>query len=311
MKKRVKGKNNTEKKVTFRQTWPYHLLLLPGMLILTVYIIIPFLGNSMAFQNYKPALGFFKSEWVGLEHFRTMFLLPDFKRVVTNSVIIAVSKLVLIMLFSLLFAVLLNEIRSAKFKKTIQTFCFLPHFLSWVILASIFKNLLDATGLVNQVLTDAGILSEAVNFLGSNRFFKAILVGTDVWKEFGYGAVIFIAALTGINPELYEAADLDGAGRLAKIWHVTLPGIRTTIVMVATLNIANILNAGFDQVYNMYSPVVYQSGDIIDTYVYRMSFLSNQYSLATAIGMFKSLISFVLIAVSNWLAKRFANYRIF
>lgn len=310
MNKRINRKKK-DKKVTIKQTWPYHLLLLPGMLVLAVYTIIPFFGNIMAFQDFKPALGFFRSEWVGLENFRTMFMLPDFGRVVTNTLIIAVCKIVLTMVFSLFFAILLNEIKHTKLKKTVQTICFLPHFLSWVILASVFKNLLDSSGLVNQFLVGEGILKEAVNFLGSNKFFKGILIGTDVWKEFGYGAVIFIAALTGINPELYEAAALDGAGRLAKIWHVTLPGIRTTIVMVATLNIANILNAGFDQIYNMMSPVVYQSGDIIDTYVYRLSFLSNQYSLATAVGLFKSLISFVLIAVSYWAAKKFANYRIF
>lgn len=310
MNKRINRKKK-DKKVTIKQTWPYHLLLLPGMLVLVVYTIIPFFGNIMAFQDFKPALGFFRSEWVGLENFRTMFMLPDFGRVVTNTLIIAVCKIVLTMVFSLFFAILLNEITHTKLKKTVQTICFLPHFLSWVILASVFKNLLDSSGLVNQFLVGEGILKEAVNFLGSNKFFKGILIGTDVWKEFGYGAVIFIAALTGINPELYEAAALDGAGRLAKIWHVTLPGIRTTIVMVATLNIANILNAGFDQVYNMISPVVYQSGDVIDTYVYRLSFLSNQYSLATAVGMFKSIISFVLIIISNWAAKKFANYRIF
>ena len=138
-----------------------------------------------------------------------------------------------------------------------------------------------------------------------------MIIATDVWKEFGYGAIIFIAALMGINPELYEAADVDGAGRLAKIWHITLPGIRVTVVLVATLNIANILNAGFDQIYNMYSPIVYQSGDIIDTYVYRMSFVNAQYSLATAIGLLKSVISFIMIVTAHGLAKKFANYRIF
>lgn len=156
-----------------------------------------------------------------------------------------------------------------------------------------------------------GILKEPLMFLGSNKLFQGVVISTDVWKEFGYGAIIFIAALMGINPELYEAASVDGAGRLAKIWHITLPSIRVTIVMVATLNIANILNAGFDQIYNMYSPVVYQSGDIIDTYVYRLSFVNAQYSLATAIGLLKSAISFIMIVTAHKLAKKFANYQIF
>lgn len=308
MKKRKKQKG---RRVTIRQTWQYHLLMLPGFLILLIYTIIPFFGNVMAFQNFQPILGFLKSKWVGLANFKHMMLLPDTARIFTNSFVIAMGKLILTMLFSILFAVLLNEIANVKFKKSIQTICFLPHFLSWVILATIFRNLLDTNGIVNQLLTDAGILQEPLMFLGSNKLFQGVVISTDVWKEFGYGAIIFIAALMGINPELYEAADVDGAGRLAKIWHITLPGIRVTIVLVATLNIANILNAGFDQIYNLYSPIVYKSGDIIDTYVYRMSFINTQYSLATAIGLLKSAISFIMIVTAHGLAKKFANYRIF
>lgn len=305
-KQKIKGR-----KVTLKQTWQYHLLILPGFLIIFIYTIIPFFGNIMAFQNFQPITGFLKSKWVGLDNFRRMFLLPDTGRIFRNSFTIAVGKLVLTMVLSIVFAILLNEIAGRKFKKTVQTICFLPHFLSWVILATIFKNLLDTNGIVNQMLVNAGVLQEPLMFLGSNKVFPWVIILTDVWKEFGYGAIIFIAALMGINPELYEAADVDGAGRLAKIWHITLPGIRVTIVMVATLNIANILNAGFDQVYNMYSPIVYQSGDIIDTYVYRMSFVNAQYSLATAIGLLKSVISFIMIVTAHAMAKKFANYRIF
>lgn len=197
------------------------------------------------------------------------------------------------------------------FKKTIQTICFLPHFLSWVVLAMIFRDLLDGSGIINSGLMALGIIKEPIVFLGNNSWFQGLMIGTDVWKEFGYGAIIFIAALTSINTELYEAAAIDGAGRLQRIWHITLPGIAVTIVLVATLNIANILNAGFDQIYNLYSPIVYSTGDIIDTYVYRMSFENAQYSLATAIGLLKSLVSFILIVVSNFCAGKFANYRIF
>lgn len=308
---RQKKKTNGGRKVTLRQTWQYHLLILPGFLIIFIYTIIPFFGNIMAFQNFQPITGFLKSKWVGLDNFKRMFLLPDTGRIFMNSFTIAVGKLVITMVLSIVFAILLNEIAGAKFKKTVQTVCFLPHFLSWVILATIFKSLLDTNGIVNQFLVEVGILQEPVMFMGSNKVFPWVIILTDVWKEFGYGAIIFIAALMGINTDLYEAADVDGAGRLAKIWHVTLPGIRVTIVMVATLNIANILNAGFDQIYNMYSPIVYQSGDIIDTYVYRMSFVNAQYSLATAIGLLKSVISFVMIITAHCLAKKFANYRIF
>lgn len=310
-KKQNVKKVQAGRKVTFRQTYQYHLLMLPGFLVLFIYTIIPFFGNIMAFQNFQPITGFLKSKWVGLDNFRRMLILPDTGRIFMNSFTIAVGKLVLTMVLSMVFAILLNEIGGVKFKKSVQTICFLPHFLSWVILATIFKNLLDTNGVVNQMLMNVGILKEPLMFLGSNKFFQGVIIATDVWKEFGYGAIIFIAALMGINPELYEAADVDGAGRLAKIWHITLPGIRVTVVLVATLNIANILNAGFDQIYNMYSPIVYQSGDIIDTYVYRMSFVNAQYSLATAIGLLKSVISFIMIVTAHGLAKKFANYRIF
>ncbi|MEG0996195.1 MAG: ABC transporter permease subunit, partial [Clostridia bacterium] len=223
----------------------------------------------------------------------------------------ASGKLVLTLVFSILFAIVLSEARGVRTKKLVQTVCFLPHFLSWVILASIFKNIFGDTGLINEMLKKLGIISESVNFLGSNSVFPWLLIGTDVWKEFGYGAVIFIAALAGINPELYEAAEIDGAGRMAKIRHITLPGIAVTIVLVATLNLANILNAGFDQVYNLYSPVVYESGDIIDTYVYRMSFVNAQYSVATAVGLLKSVVSLIMITSSYVLAKKFTGYRLF
>lgn len=308
---KLKKKTTGGRRITLKQTWQYHLLILPGFLIIFIYTIIPFFGNIMAFQNFQPIAGFLKSKWVGLDNFKRMFLLPDTGRIFMNSFSIAVGKLVLTMLLSIVFAILLNEVSGIKFKKTVQTVCFLPHFLSWVILATIFKSLLDTNGIVNQALVETGILKTPVMFMGSNKVFPWVIILTDVWKEFGYGAIIFIAALMGINPELYEAAEVDGAGRLAKIWHVTLPGIRVTIVMVATLNIANILNAGFDQIYNMYSPIVYQSGDIIDTYVYRMSFVNAQYSLATAIGLMKSAISFIMIVTAHGLAKKFANYRIF
>ena len=278
-----------KKKISIRHTWPYHLLLFPGMMVLLIYTVVPFFGNVIAFQNFK----------------------PDTFKIFRNTLVIAIGKLTFNLVMSVFFAILLNEVSNKLFKKTIQTICFLPHFLSWVVLAMIFRDLLDGSGIINSGLMALGIIKEPIVFLGNNSWFQGLMIGTDVWKEFGYGAIIFIAALTSINTELYEAAAIDGAGRLQRIWHITLPGIAVTIVLVATLNIANILNAGFDQIYNLYSPIVYSTGDIIDTYVYRMSFENAQYSLATAIGLLKSLVSFILIVVSNFCAGKFANYRIF
>ena len=292
-------------------TLPYHLMLLPGILFLLVYHIAPMFGSVIAFQDFVPAKGFFGSKWVGLENFKFMFQLPDTWSILSNTLIIAVSKIIFNLIFAVIFAVLLNELRHLWLKKTIQTIAYLPHFLSWVILATIFRDILDPSGLVNTVLMNLHLISEPIFFLGDNSWFQGVIVATDVWKEFGYNAVMFIAALAGVNPELYEAAAMDGAGRLRRIWHITLTSIRPTIVLVATLNIANIFNAGFDQIFNLYSPVVYATGDVIDTYVYRAGFVSAQYSLATAVGLMKSVVSFILIIVSYKLADRFAGYRIF
>ena len=297
--------------VRLKDTFPYHLMLLPGMLVLLVYTIIPFFGNIIAFQNFVPVKGFVKSQFVGLVNFKRVFTMPDTFRVFSNTLLIACGKLIFGLIMGIFFAILLNEARGRFFKKSVQTVAFLPHFLSWVILATVFRDILDPTGILNLILQKAGIIAKPILFLGSNSWFQGMMIGSDVWKEFGYGAVIFIAALTAINPELYEAAEMDGIGRIGRIVHITLPGIAVTIVLVATLNLGSILNANFDQVYNLYSPVVYKTGDIIDTYVYRMSFLNAQYSFAAAVGLLKSLLSFILIITANLLAGKFAKYRIF
>lgn len=283
----------TKKKV--KNTLPYHLMLLPGMLFLLIFSIAPMFGVVIAFQDFIPTLGIKGSEWVGLENFKYMFQLPDTGLIFRNTLVIAIGKMVLTLVASIFFAILLNELRLQKVKKVVQTVAYLPHFLSWVILATIFRDMLDANGIINQVLVGTGILKEPVVFLGSNATFQPVMILSDAWKEFGYGAVIFIAALAGINAELYEAAEMDGAGRLRRIWHITLPGIRQTIVLVATLNIANVLNAALIRFITFYSPIVYRTGDVIDTYVYRMGFMNAQFSMATAVGLMKSIISFLLI----------------
>lgn len=304
----MKNISSSKKRIN---TLPFHLMLLPGMLVLFVYSILPMFGIVIAFQDFIPAIGVFKSEWVGLENFKYMFLLPDTFNILSNTLIISVSKIVLNLVFAILFAILLNEVRSLHFKKAVQTIAYLPHFLSWVILATIFRDVLDPSGIINNALMALHVIKDPIIFLGDNNWFQSVIIASDVWKEFGYSAIIFIAALAGINQELYEAAEIDGAGRLRRIWNITLPSIRVTVALVATLNIANIFSAGFDQIFNLYSPIVYRTGDVIDTYVYRMGFNDAQYSLATAVGVMKSIISFALIVTSNKLAEKFANYRIF
>ncbi len=284
-------------------------MLFPGMIFLILFHLIPMVGIIMAFQNFQPAKGIFGSEWIGLENFRRIFLLPDSRQIIGNTVIIAVSKLVLGTIAAVVFALLLNECRSIVLKRIVQTSVYLPHFLSWVILAVMFSNLFSYTGVVNQV---AGLFgAEPTMFLVSNKWFRPIMILGDVWKEFGYNSIVYVAAMTGIDPTLYEAGSIDGAARMQKILHITLPGILPTIVLMATLNMGQVLNAGFDQILNLYSPLVYETGDIIDTYVYRVGLLGLQYSFGTAVGLFKSVISFALLVISYWLADKFAGYRIF
>lgn len=287
----------------------YHIMLFPGMIILLLFSVYPMFGIIMAFQDFNPVHGFWHSEWIGLENFRYMIEIPDIYIVLRNTIVIAAGKIIANLSISLAFALLLNELRHQYVKRTVQTIVYLPHFISWVLLGGILSQLLSLDGIFNQIVGLFGI--EPILFLGSNTLFPMILISSDVWKEFGFSAIIFLAALTAINPSLYESADIDGASRLQKLWFVTLPGIATTVVLITTLSLQNVLNAGFEQVLNLYNPLVYKSGDIIDTYVYRIGLLESQYELATAVGLFKSLISFVLIVLSYKLAAKYANYRIF
>lgn len=277
-------------------------MLIPGILFILIFSYGPMFGLLMAFQNYVPAKGVLGSEFVGLENFRYIFSLPDIWQVTRNTVFIAFWKIVFNTLVPIIFAILLNEIRHSSLKKSVQTIVYLPHFLSWVILASVIVNLFSLDGSVNQIITNLGF--EPLNFLGSNQLFPRLLIGTDVWKSFGYNSIIYLAAITSIDPGLYEAATMDGATWFKKVWHVTIPGMLPFIILMTILSLPNILNAGFDQVYNLYSPVVYQSGDIIDTYVYRIGLIGRDYSLGTAVGLVKSLIGLFLIWSSNKIAEK-------
>ena len=208
-----------------------------------------------------------------------------------------------------IFTLLLNEIRYAGLKKGIQTLIYLPHFISWVMLAGIFIKLLGGSGIVNEFLGFFGI--EPIIFLGDNRWFRKTVILMDVWKEFGYNTIVYLAAISGVNIDLYEAAQVDGAGHFKQVWHITMPAILPTILLMTTLNIGNILNAGFDQIFNLYSPIVYETGDIIDTFVYRIGLGSGQFGISTAAGLFKSAISSVLLILSYKIAYKTTGYRVF
>lgn len=267
-------------------------------------------GLVIAFQKFVPTKGLFGSAWVGLDNFHYILSLPDTRRVIFNTVFISIMKLIAGLAAPLATALLLNEIRVKAFKRTVQTVIYLPHFLSWVILSGILIDVLSPNfGLLNDFIAWLGF--DRIFFLGNDKWFPFVLVGTDVWKEFGFGTIVYLAALTGINPALYEAAVIDGAGRWKQTLNVTLPGIVPIVVLLMTLSLGNVLNAGFDQVFNLYSPSVYSSGDILDTYVYRLGLVNFDFGVATAVGLFKSAVSLVLISASYLMAYRFANYRIF
>jgi len=287
----------------------YYLMLLPGMVWLILFSIVPMAGIVMAFQNFNPGAGMFGSPWVGLENFAYMFQLNDAKTVIVNTLIISVGKVVLNLIVPLIFALLLNELTSLPYKKAVQTLVYLPHFLSWVIMATIVIGIFGYNGVINAFIKIFG--GQPKLFMADASIFRQLLIGTDVWKEFGYNAIIYLAALAGVNPNLYEAAGIDGAGRWKSTWHITLPALSTTVVLLGVLSLGNVMNAGFDQVYNLYNPLVYSTGDILDTWVYRLGLQNLQFSLATAAGLFKSVISFVLIVISYSLAYKFADYTVF
>ncbi|MXO78819.1 ABC transporter permease subunit [Paenibacillus sp. OT2-17] len=294
---------------SLQRTWPFHIMLLPAIIFLIVFSYIPMGGIVMAFQNYKPWLGITGSEWVGLDNFRFLFQREDSLQVVWNTLIIAVLKMFFNLVVPFVFAILLNEIRKVGLQRSIQTLVYLPHFLSWVILGGILIDLLATDGFMNRIL--GSFVIQPIFFLGENNWFRFTVIVSDIWKEFGYNTIVFLAALAGINPSLYEASEMDGASRWRQTLHITVPSLIPMVVVVGTLALGNVLNAGFDQIFNLYNPLVYQKGDIIDTFVYRTALINGEMGFATAIGLFKSVISMILILISYRLAYKWAGYRIF
>ncbi|MGN0971613.1 MAG: ABC transporter permease [Aristaeellaceae bacterium] len=296
----------------FKKNLPLHLMLIPGVILLFIFAYVPMGGIVIAFQKFKPALGLFspKQKWVGLGNFEFVLSLPNTMGVLRNTLVMAVGKIVLKTLFSIVFALLLNELRNKTYKRTVQTIVYFPHFLSWIILSTIFVDLLSpSTGIVNKLIYL--LTGKTIFFLGDPTWFPLTMILLEVWKEFGFGTIIYLSAITGIDPTLYEAAAIDGAGRFKQTMNITLPGIQQTIILLAVLDLGNILNAGFDQVYNMYNSMVMETGDIIDTLVYRLGFSGGQYGPSTAVGLFKSAVSMVLIASTYYIAYRKFDYQIF
>lgn len=293
--------------------WMMYVMLIPAVVLLALFHFYPMWGILIAFKDYSPVRGFAESAWVGFKNFQMFFASRNAGLILRNTVVISVGKIFFGQLMAIVFALMLNEVRSKGAKRVVQTTTTLPHFLSWVIVGGMMVQVLGSAGPINQALDALGL--DKIRFLGKPQIFPWTLILSNVWKGFGFGSVIYLAALAGINPELYEAAAVDGAGRFARLWHVTIPGITSTIVLMSCLSLGGILNAGFEQVLVLYNPLVMKTGDILDTYVYRIGLVGSggapDFSLGTAVGLFKSGIGFVLLMFSYWLADKFANYRIF
>ncbi|MFD0679031.1 MULTISPECIES: ABC transporter permease [unclassified Paenibacillus] len=280
-----------------------YVLLIPGLLFLLLFKYTPMYGIIIAFMDFNIFDGFTGSKWVGLAQFEKLLHSEEFMQVFINTLLISLYKLVLLFPVPIIIALLLNEVRRSWFKRSIQTIIFLPHFLSWVIISGLFITILSPSGgLVNNVIEFLG--GTPISFFLDNHYFRSVLVFTAGWKESGWNAIIFIAAIAGIEQEQYEAASIDGAGRIRQMMHITLPGIVPTIILILVLRLGYLLEAGTEQILTMYNSVVYQSGDVIGTYVYRIGLGQQDYSFSTAVGLFNSVIGFLLIVLGNELSKK-------
>ena len=303
-------KNSTIRKNKIKAQLPLHLMMVPGVILVFLFNYIPLAGIVMAFEKFSPKKGVFGSPWVGFDNFRYLLNIPDIGKIVYNTFFISGMKLILGVIIPAVLAVLISEITAKRFKKIVQSIVYFPHFLSWVILSSIFIDVLSpSSGIVNSLIKAIGL--KPVFFLGNEKWFPYTMALTETWKEFGYGMVVYLATIVGINPALYEAAEMDGANRWQQIRDITLPALLPMAGLMFVLNMGTVLNTNFEQIYNLYSPQVYSTGDIIDTLVYRIGLENAQYSVATAAGLFKSAVSTALVCFSYWLAKKTSDYKIF
>ena len=278
-------------------------MLIPVVIFFAVFSYYPLYGILIAFKDYSISRGILGSPWAGLRYFRQFFSSPYFGRLLRNTVLISVYSLLWGFPIPILFALLLNEFKDGKFKRVIQTVSYLPHFISLVVICGILIDIFSPQGgVVNSLLYS--LTGKRINFFGEPEWFRTMYVGSGVWQEFGWNSIIYLAAITGINPDLYEAARIDGAGRLRQIWHVTLPGIKPTILTLLILNLGNIMSEGYEKIILLYSPTTYETADVISTYVYRTGLLSQQYSYAGAVGLFNSAINIAILVLCNFAGKK-------
>lgn len=295
--------------VRFARQWDYQLMILPAILFLLIFSYGPMWGVLMSFQEFNLFKGFWASEWVGFRHFEMFFESPEFWRIMRNTFVISILKLAIGFPAPIILALMLNEIGGVLFKRFVQTITYIPHFISWVVISGfVFSMFAVDDGAVNNLLLAIGLIDTPINWMSSPNYFWTILVGTNVWKEIGFGSIVYLAAIVGIDPSLYEAAAIDGASRWKQIFTITLPGIAPVIIIFLILGVGNVLNAGFEDIMmltrNLNNGIVMSVADVLDTYVYQMGIMNQRYSYATAAGLFKSLLSIVLLVGANAIARK-------
>lgn len=285
-----------------RHRWMY-LLMLPGIIYFIVFKYVPMGGLIISFQNYSPYLGIAGSEWVGFEHFKNFFMNPDFKMLLFNTFSISILNLVFFFPMPIILALLLNEVKNKFVRKSVQTMIYIPHFISMVIVASLTFTLLNTeSGIINQII--GAVTGEKLEFLSDPKYFRWIIVIQNIWKETGWGMIIFIAALAGVDTQLYEAAQVDGAGKLRQMWHITLPAIKSTIIIMLIMKVGTLLNTGFEQIFLMKNSLNSSVAEVFDTYVYTLGITQGAFSYSTAVGMFKSVVATVMVVATNWICKK-------
>lgn len=291
-----------------KQNYQLYLFLIPGLVFIFIFCILPMVGIVIAFEDYSlfaadnPFAAMFRSEWVGLKHFRNLLARQEFRTAFLNTISISLLKLLINFPVPIIFAILLNELKSQYFSKIVQLVAYLPHFLSWTIVSGMVVSIFSSTGMINHLIGSFG--AEPVNFLMNAKFFRWLIVFSDGWKEFGWSSIVYLAAITGLDEECVEAARVDGANEIQKIWYIIIPGIMPTIVMMLILRVGKLMAAGFEQIFAMYNPTVYSTVDIIETYIYRIGLGDLNFSFGTAVGLFNSVIAFTLVVSSNFIMKK-------
>ncbi len=297
----------------FRRNYDLYLLLIPGLLYALVFKLLPLLGISIAFVDYNmfastnPVKAILASDYVGLENFARVFRKADFLQALQNTFTISFMKILVLFPMPIIFALIIHSLRNRIFKRTVQTIIYIPHFFSWVVVSGIFMSILSSTGIVNKALIGAGLVQEPVLFFMHQSIFRWLLVFTDGWKEVGWSTIVYLAALSGVDQELYEAAVIDGARKFQQLIYITIPSIMSTIILMLVMRVGSVMDAGFGQILVMYNPTVYKVSDIIQTYVYRVGLGKMDFSLGTAVGLFNSVVAFVLVLSTNLFSRRMAG----